>query len=139
MFFSTYLFYVFCMQVCLCCVCMQHLQNPEEGIRPHGPGVTDSCELPCWCWESNQGPGEEHAEFLTTEPLLQPLMYFFKATVIYIIKPTCLLMHKCASSVVLIYYCKASIQNSPILEKLKFLTTHELTTLSPSRPQELLI
>ena len=35
-------------------------------------GVTDSCELPCRCWELNPGPLEEWSVLLTTEPFLQP-------------------------------------------------------------------
>ena len=37
-------------------------------------GVTDGCELPCGCWESNPGPLEEQPVLLTTEPALQPLL-----------------------------------------------------------------
>jgi hypothetical protein len=33
---------------------------------------TDSCELPCGCWELNSGPLEEQSVLLTTEPSLQP-------------------------------------------------------------------
>ena len=31
----------------------------EEGVEFPGAGVTDSCELPCGCWESNLGPLQE--------------------------------------------------------------------------------
>jgi len=41
--------YCFCPQVCL-----------FEGVRSPGTGATDSCELPCGCWELNPGPLEEH-------------------------------------------------------------------------------
>lgn len=44
----------------------------QKDIRPPETGVTDSCKLPCGCWESNQGPIEEHPELLTSEPFLQP-------------------------------------------------------------------
>ena len=37
-----------------------------------GNGVTDSCELPCGCWEVNPGPLEEQPVLLTTEPSLPP-------------------------------------------------------------------
>jgi hypothetical protein len=43
-----------------------------EYIRFHRAGVTDSCELPCWCWEWNLRPLEEQPVFLTTEPSFQP-------------------------------------------------------------------
>ena len=39
---------VLCLHACLC-----------EGVRFFGTGVTDSCELPCGCWELNPGPLEE--------------------------------------------------------------------------------
>jgi hypothetical protein len=35
-------------------------------------GVTNSCKLPCGCWELNPGPLEEQPVLLTTEPSLQP-------------------------------------------------------------------
>ncbi|XP_050003558.1 adiponectin receptor protein 1 [Alexandromys fortis] len=35
-------------------------------------GSSDSCELPCGCWELNPGPLEEQSVLLTTEPSLQP-------------------------------------------------------------------
>jgi hypothetical protein len=28
----------------------------EEGVRPPGIEIVDSCDLPCGCWESNLGP-----------------------------------------------------------------------------------
>lgn len=37
---------VFCLCVCLC-----------EVVESSGAGVTDSCERPCGCWDSNPGPG----------------------------------------------------------------------------------
>ena len=40
-------------------------RSPETWIR-------DSCELPCGCWEGNQGPLEEQPVLLTCEPFLQP-------------------------------------------------------------------
>ena len=56
---------VFCLHVCLC-----------EGGSP-GTGVTDSCELPCWCWELNLGPLEEQPGLLIAElPLQLPLIFF---------------------------------------------------------------
>lgn len=44
------------------------------------PGITDSCELPCGCWESNLGPLEEQSMLLTTEPSFQLQGPNFKAT-----------------------------------------------------------
>ena len=41
-------------------------------VQMFGPEVTDSCELPCGCWELNLCPLEEQSVLLTTEPGLQP-------------------------------------------------------------------
>ena len=43
-----------------------------ESVRCPGTGVTDSCELPCGCWELNSGPLEEQPVLLTAEPSPQP-------------------------------------------------------------------
>ena len=43
-----------------------------EGARSPGIIVTDSCELPCGCWELNPGPLEEQTERLTSVPSFQP-------------------------------------------------------------------
>ena len=42
------------------------------GVRAPGTGATDSCELPCGCWELNSDPLEDRIVPLTTEPFLQP-------------------------------------------------------------------
>ena len=47
----------------LCFACM----HVYEGARYLGPGVTDSCKLPCGWWELNWG-----SLLLTTEPSFQP-------------------------------------------------------------------
>jgi hypothetical protein len=39
--------------------------------------ITDGCEPPCGCWESNLGPLEEHPVLLVSEPSLQPLKKVF--------------------------------------------------------------
>jgi hypothetical protein len=46
--------------------------TPEEGIRSHCCG----CELPSGCWDLNSGPMEEQSVLLTTEPSLQPVIFF---------------------------------------------------------------
>ena len=51
---------VFCRHVCLC-----------EGVGSPGTGVTDSCELPCGCWESNPHSLKEQPVLSTAEPPLQ--------------------------------------------------------------------
>ena len=50
---------------------------PEKDIRSPETGVTESCELPCGCWESNPGPLKEQAVFLTAEPSLQSQKQMF--------------------------------------------------------------
>ena len=49
-----------------------------EGIRSLGTGVSDSCELPCGCWELNLGPLKEQLVLLTAEPSLQPPVMYLK-------------------------------------------------------------
>lgn len=65
-----------CMSVSPAWVYAQHAfvvpQNPEEGVRCPGTGVTDSCEPPCRSWEVNPGPPQEQPGVLTTEPSLRP-------------------------------------------------------------------
>ncbi|KAL6069243.1 hypothetical protein STEG23_019702, partial [Scotinomys teguina] len=51
----------------------QIISNPvpvvgEDSIGPPGAGVTDSCELPCGCWELNLDPLEEQPVLFTSEP-----------------------------------------------------------------------
>lgn len=43
------------------------LKRPEDGIRYHETGVTDSCESACGFWELNSGSLEDQLVFLTTE------------------------------------------------------------------------
>jgi hypothetical protein len=38
--------------------------------------ITDGCEPPCGFWELNSGPLEEQSVLLTSEPSLQPYLYF---------------------------------------------------------------
>jgi hypothetical protein len=50
----------------------------KEGVRFPWTGVTDGCELPCGCWESNPGPLQEQPMLLTTELALD---FIFKLCV----------------------------------------------------------
>ena len=59
---NSFFLNVFSLHVCLC-----------DGMKYSGTGVTERYELPCVCWELNQGPLEEQPVFLTPEPPLQPL------------------------------------------------------------------
>lgn len=45
-------------------------ESQKRASDPLGP-VTDSCELPHGCWESNPDPLQEQPVLLTTEPSLQ--------------------------------------------------------------------
>ena len=38
--------------------------------------ITDGCEPPCGCWESNSGPLEERLVLLTSEHLSSPVFIF---------------------------------------------------------------
>lgn len=60
-------------------VCIWCCWEPEEGVGSPQTRVNDSCEMSCRCWESNQGPPEEHPVFLTAEPLLQPGQLRFRS------------------------------------------------------------
>lgn len=50
---------VFCLDVCICALCMECPQRLEEGIGSSGTGVTDGCWPPCGCWERNLCPFQE--------------------------------------------------------------------------------
>ena len=56
-----------CMGLLLMYICAR------RGRQIPGTGVTDSCELPCGCWELNPGPLEEQPVLLTAEPSPQLL------------------------------------------------------------------
>jgi hypothetical protein len=58
-FFKIFLFYVICIVILTV--------GRWVGVEPPGAGVTDSCELPCGCWEFNLDPVH-----LTAEPSHQP-------------------------------------------------------------------
>lgn len=56
--------------LCLCIMCMQRQQKPEESIRSARSGVTDSCALLCGLLKS-------HPLFSTAEPCLWPQLKIF--------------------------------------------------------------
>ena len=63
-------------------VCLHHMhawypRRPEEGTGSPEIGVTDGCELPCRCWESNPSPLQKQQVLLTAEPTLQSFTLFF--------------------------------------------------------------
>lgn len=58
--------------VSLCTTCIQCPWRPEKDIIFPGTGVTDICETPCGCGESNPDPLEEEPVLLTVESPLHP-------------------------------------------------------------------
>lgn len=72
--------WVFCLHlhVYLCTVCMPGTHGVQKRAS-NSPSirVTDGCELPCGCWESNWGPLKEHV-LSSTVPTLQPLNHTLK-------------------------------------------------------------
>ena len=72
LFLKIYLF-LFYVYEHFACMSTWYRQKLEEGVRPPGNGVTDSCELPCGCWESNPHPLEEQPLLLTVSHLPEPL------------------------------------------------------------------
>lgn len=49
------------MDVLLACVFVHHTYawcpaEAQEEVRFSGTGVTDGCDPPCGCWETNPGP-----------------------------------------------------------------------------------
>ena len=66
--------YFACVYICTPFVCIA-CSGQQEAALDLEELDTDSCELPCGCWESNQGPLEEQPSLVTTEPPLQsPLL-----------------------------------------------------------------
>jgi hypothetical protein len=65
--------YLFYLHWCFSYIC--------EGVRCPGTGVTDSCELPCGCWELNPGPLEDHLVLLVAKPSLQPKNFLMQESV----------------------------------------------------------
>ena len=50
------------------------------GTGSPGTEVTDSCKLPCGCWDSNAGALKEQPKLLTSEPSFQPQDLFLYIT-----------------------------------------------------------
>lgn len=48
-------------------MCAWYPSGPEEGVRPSGTVVTNSCEPQCECWEPNPGPLQEQQELFPSE------------------------------------------------------------------------
>jgi hypothetical protein len=56
---------------------VSYLKRPKEGIRFPQAGLTGGWELLCGSRESDSGPLELQSVLLSTEPSLQPHLYFF--------------------------------------------------------------
>ena len=78
-----------------------------EGVRTPGTGSSDSCELPCGCWELNPGPQEEQSVLLTTDPSLQPLRTMFTG------RSYCLILHSIFLHVLIwcLSHCCIAVKN----------------------------
>jgi hypothetical protein len=62
--------------LCMCTVCMQWAT--AEGIRFPGTGVTENCEPPCECLETNLGLTQKQQVLSTSSSHLSgPLMVLF--------------------------------------------------------------
>lgn len=71
-----------------CCLCSDsptHVflvaKEIKEGVRFHGTGIINGCELPCGFLEMKLGLMEEQAIILTSKPSLR--FEFFKAILIF--------------------------------------------------------
>jgi hypothetical protein len=51
------------------------LYRPEEGVRSPKAGVTNGCDLPYGCWQSNLSPLGEQSIILHTEASLEPCLF----------------------------------------------------------------
>lgn len=49
----------------LCTTCVQCSWQPAGGTEFPGTGTTDSCKLPCGCWDLNVDPVEEQWSLTT--------------------------------------------------------------------------
>lgn len=69
-----------CLIGCMCLMCMQFPQRPEEGVDSLRPGDMGSYEPPthvCMSWEKNQRTGQEQQVLLTTQPSFRLLSLSF--------------------------------------------------------------
>jgi hypothetical protein len=61
--------------VCMCSMCMQYPQRPDEGIKSPGSRVTVGWKpSDARCWVLNMGSLEEQKMFLNAESYLQPII-----------------------------------------------------------------
>lgn len=60
---------------CLWTMWLHCPQKPEEGIGLSITRLTGGCYLPCWCWDSNPVPQEEHSPLFLFKSLLSILLF----------------------------------------------------------------
>ena len=60
--------------------------SPESGIGCSGTRVTDSCELPYDCWESNPGPVEKQSVHLPLTYLSSPKIFCLFAFLFFVFR-----------------------------------------------------
>ena len=73
---------------------MQYPWRPDEGIKSPGTGVTDGCQLPRECWESNLSPLKGELVPLATAPprhTLSPLTFCEDRTLGKTLRSICLM------------------------------------------------
>jgi hypothetical protein len=70
--FQIYLcVWVFCLHVCMyVCMYTMHMFRVQKRVSGPESRVTDSCVLPCGCWEVGQGPLQEQQVLLPFESSL---------------------------------------------------------------------
>lgn len=55
----------FCLHVCMSTACIPGAHGGQKALYPPGAGVTNGCEPPCGCWETNLGPPEKVTSVLS--------------------------------------------------------------------------
>lgn len=68
-----------CTSVLPVCTCVYHLNAPGEsgvGMIPPGTGVTEGCDMPCGCWNTNLGLLQKQHELPNTESFIQNKEHF---------------------------------------------------------------
>lgn len=57
-------------------LCVWCLWRPKEDTRSPGTEITDSCKLPCGCWDSNLGPSVRTESALAACTISPALIFF---------------------------------------------------------------
>lgn len=76
-FSSSFVFFLFFNGHGSFSLCAWYLEGSEDVARSLRTGVSNGCELPCRCWESNPGLLERKLVLLMTESFLQLCLFWF--------------------------------------------------------------